>query len=352
MAEKRNNGIYRANFTYTDPRTGARKRCRQSLGTRDGREARKREKYLMVQLETMPTHEETKKSAAFSGFAAHWLNTHVRTNLKPTTYRSYEQILRVHLVPYFGDVDLREISVESVELYKSRKSSTHSAKTVNNHLGILGKLLVDAVKWEYADRNPAHEVQPLRLHPQDGFDFWEPEESSAFLEAVKEKRPEWHPFFLCALRTGMRLGELCALRWQDVDLDKGQIHVKRSYSHGTVTTPKSGRSRTLDMSTALKAALKEHKPRDPGELVFPYRKGGYLNRARIKSTFWTCIRAAAVKRIRLHDMRHTFASQLVMKGVPMRGVQQLLGHSTLEMTMKYAHLSPSATKTYVEVLDA
>ncbi len=352
MAEKRNNGIYRANFTYTDPRTGARKRCRQSLGTRDGREARKLEAHLRVELETMPTEEETKQDASFSGFAAYWLDLHVKVNLKPSTYRSYEQTLRVHLVPFFGDTNLREITVERVEAYKAAKSSTHSAKTVNNHLGILGKLFADAVKWEYADRNPAHEVQPLRLPPQDGFNFWEPEQSSAFLEAVKEKRPEWHPFFLCALHTGMRLGELCALRWQELDLDKGQIHVKRSRSHGVVTTPKSGRSRTIAMSSALKAALREHKPTEPGELVFPYRKGGYLDRAKIKSTFRTCIRAAGVPTIRLHDMRHTFASQLVMRGVPMRGVQQLLGHSTLEMTMRYAHLSTSATTSYVELLSA
>ena len=105
------------------------------------------------------------------------------------------------------------------------------------------------------------------------------------------------------------------------------------------------------MTPELMRALIAHRHIN-GELVFPWSDGSYLTNNRIKHPFWTCIKAAGVKKIRFHDLRHTFASQLVMKGVPMRVVQELLGHSTLQMTMRYAHLSPSAKTDAVAVLDA
>ncbi|MCB9684660.1 MAG: tyrosine-type recombinase/integrase [Alphaproteobacteria bacterium] len=85
--------------------------------------------------------------------------------------------------------------------------------------------------------------------------------------------------------------------------------------------------------------------------MFCDEQGGILNRNKVNHPFWTCISIAGVKKIRIHDLRHTFASQLVMKGVPIVAVQELLGHATLEMTMRYAHLAPGATAEYVKLLD-
>ncbi|MCB9684659.1 MAG: tyrosine-type recombinase/integrase [Alphaproteobacteria bacterium] len=116
---------------------------------------------------------------------------------------------------------------------------------MNNHLGILSKLFKKAIDWRYAEVNPVTGVGALKVPPQD-MDFWVPAQSNAFLDAARE-RDDWYPFFLCALRTGMRLGEILALRWDDVDFSIGTIFAQRSFSHGAMTTPKNGRSRHLPM---------------------------------------------------------------------------------------------------------
>ena len=351
MAEKRQHGVYRANFTYQDPRTGTHIRCRQSLGTRDGKEARKREAELRYLLEHPPKEDEErkKKLAAFSGFAKHWLELHVRTNCKPSYLRSTEQCVRVHLVRFFGDTDMREIGVELVESFKAAKSKVLAPKTVNNHLGVLGKMFSSAIAWGYAERNPVTAVKPMRLMPQE-IRFWEADQSEAFLAKVKVLRPDWFPFFLCALRTGMRMGELFAVRWQDVDMVQGVIRVTWNHTHGSLGSPKSGKGRVIAMSDELRAALRDHRHLN-GELVFPWTGGEYLTINRVKHPFRTCVRAAGIPLIRLHDLRHSFASQLVVKNVPIRVVQELLGHADIRMTMRYAHLSPAASATFVQVLD-
>ena len=352
MAEQRqDNGKYRANFTYRDPETGIQQRCRQSLGTRNRREAERREVELRLKLEQPPQEGKRKKRAAFSGFAKHWLDNYVAILCKPATLRSYKQALRVHLVPFFQDRELREISPEEVSLMVAKLHRGGSApKHINNIKGVLSSMFTKAIEWGYAEQNPARMVKALRYRKPD-VDFWESEQSEAFLAKVRELRPRWYPFFLCALRTGMRMGELVGLEWGDVDFVIGELHINKSYSHGHLTTPKSGRSRRVPMTPELIRALKAHRHVN-GELVFPWSDGSYLPNNRIKHPFWTCIKAAGVKKIRFHDLRHTFASQLVMKGAPMRVVQELLGHSTLQMTMRYAHLSPSAKTDAVAVLDA
>ena len=129
------------------------------------------------------------------------------------------------------------------------------------------------------------------------------------------------------------------------------IRITWNYTHGQLGTPKSGHGRVIPMSSALAAALQAHRHLR-GKLVFSKEDGSYLHRSRVKHPFWTCIQVAGVPKIRLHDLRHSFASQLVAKGIPLKGVQTLLGHADIRMTMRYAHLSPSETARYVEVLDA
>jgi len=105
------------------------------------------------------------------------------------------------------------------------------------------------------------------------------------------------------------------------------------------------------MTDELASALRGHRHLR-GELVFCATDGGYLDRNQIKHPFWTCTRAAGVPEIRIHDLRHTFASQLVIKGTPLKVVQEYLGHSDIRMTMRYAHLTPSTRREYIKVLDA
>lgn len=344
-------GTYRVDFTYQDPVTGQERRFRRMTGSKLKREAEELERRWRQEAETPPQPAEAKKNrAAFSGFAKYWLDTYASVNCKPSYCRSSEQIIRVHLVPYFGDRDLRDIGMELVEAYKAQKVKAKLApKTVNNHLGVLSIIFKKAVQWRYAEVNPVTGAGLLAV-PDEPMAFWVEEQSDAFLTEVQRHRPEWHAFFLCALRTGMRLGELLALTWGDVDFKVNEITVRRSWSHGKLTTPKNGKTRTLPMTPELALALKGHRHLK-GDLVFADADGHYLDRNRVKSRFWMGIRAAGVKEIRLHDLRHTFASQLVMAGVPLKAVQEYLGHATLEMTMRYAHLAPKEKEAWIARLD-
>jgi integrase len=348
---RRQNGVYMADFTYLDPLTKRERRFRRSAGTTVKKEAEALERAWRAEVETpTPPPSAVKNTAAFSGFALHWLTVHVAVNCKPSYYRSSEQALRVHLVPAFGDADLRSITVEAIEKFKAAEVKTGaSPKSINNRLGILGSMYTCAIKWRYAEVNPVHQVKPLRLPPGEML-FWTAEQSDAFLEAVRRVRPPWYTFFLAALRTGLRLGELLGLQWGDVDFVTSEIHVRRNWTHGALVTPKSGKGRRVPMSPELAHALRGYKHLN--NLVFCDKDGSYLDRNRVKHPFWSCIRAAGVREIRIHDLRHSFASQLVMRGVPLAAVKELLGHATIEMTMRYAHLSPGATQDYVGMLDS
>ncbi|MCB9759424.1 MAG: site-specific integrase [Alphaproteobacteria bacterium] len=346
-------------FEYIDPVTQQNKRYRKvAKGVKTKREAKILENELRIQLETPPPPaEEQEKDADFGAFAGHWLTTR-EVDWKPTARRGYEQILRVHLVPVFEGRSIRSISVEEVQQLKAKKLRRKgkkglSPKTVNNILGVLSSLFEDAVKWRYAAFNPVRSVKKCRPDVDaEDFKFWKVEESDAFLEAIHEGRPRWYPFFLTALRTGMRLGELAALRWEDVDFERDRIRVCRSYSHGHETSPKSGRSRTLPMTQQLALALREHKlATGGGERVFLSEEGELLDHNTVKHHFWFGTRAAGVKRIRFHDLRHSFASQLVIAGASIYKVQKLLGHQDVKTTMRYAHLSPEAQEDVVALLE-
>lgn len=355
--ENKGSTSWMIDFIYNHPVTGDKKRHRQAAPKEVTlkRDALALERALHDKLTTPPPKpEDVKKDAPFADFAGHWKDTR-RGDWKPTAYRGYEQILRVHLVPAFKAKTIRSITVEDIQRYKSDKAakSDLSPKTVNNHLGVLGAMFEDAVKWRYADHNPARQVKPCRVDRLDeDFSFWTAEESERFLTAIQELRPRWFPFFLTALRTGLRVGELAALRWAEVDLTSKKVHVRRSYSHKEETTPKSGKGRSVPMSPGLYTVLAEHKLAcGTQERVFLSDEGLVLDSNRVKHPFWRGIAAAGVRRIRIHDLRHSFASQLVIAGESLYAVQRLLGHSTAEMTSRYAHLSPEAQASAVRSLD-
>ena len=153
-----------------------------------------------------------------------------------------------------------------------------------------------------------------------------------------------------ALRTGLRYGELSELRWTDVDLKNGRLMVRRSYSHGHVTTPKSGRQREIPLSDQTVTFLKKHRHLK-SDLVFCKDDGERHIHRRRDVALKRCCRYAGLRKIGWHTLRHTFASHLAMKGVSLKSIQELLGHATMEMTMRYAHLSPEVNKTAMATLD-
>ena len=348
MLIRKQNGKWYIDFYYIDPQTLKTQRCRRSTGLKATRNYRQAALDLAIQAKSVLSQskqavkekqpEESVKQVPFSGFTKLFYDNHAVPTVKPTTRRVYEQMIRVHLHPYFGDSDMRDIEVEMVECYRARMLKTHSAKTVNNQLSLLSTIFKKAIQWGYCEQNP---VQGTMVKvPENEMMFWESYEIETFLREVKKRYPDWSAFFTTALFTGMRLGELIALRWRDISFDRAQIVISRSHSHGVLTSTKSGKGRALPLHPRLMEALKEHRHLK-GELVFCNEKGDYLTRDIVKGPFGRCIQSAHLPRIRIHDMRHSFASQAVIKGIPLPQVQQWLGHADIRTTMRYSHLAPA-----------
>ncbi|MBE7485945.1 MAG: site-specific integrase [Polyangiaceae bacterium] len=287
---------------------------------------------------------ESVESPTLREFAERFLGTYAVTNNKPSEVESKRMILRVHLVPELGELRLDRIGPPEIEVYKAKKVNAKlSRKTINNHLTVLRKLLATAVEWRELAVLPA--IKWMKPPPPD-FDFLTFEDADRLIAAAD---PGWRTMILVACRTGLRLGELLALRWVDVDVDSGRLVVRRAVSRGVVGTPKNGRTREVGLSKQAAGALREHPRRGP--LVFSATGGSMLTKGATKWPLWSAAKAAGIRRIGWHVLRHTFASHLVMRGAPIKTVQELMGHSTIEMTMRYAHLSPDARREAVELLD-
>jgi integrase len=293
-----------------------------------------------------PPPAPPKEVPTFAKFAEEFMATYSEANNKPSEVQSKRTILRCHLLAAFGEKKLDVIQQREIEAYKSAKLKAGLApKSVNNHLTILRRILSLAAEWGVLTHTPP--VKWLKC-PEPEFDFLD------FDEAVRLEKGaagEWAVMITVGLTTGLRQGELLALRWEDVDLVRGRLLVRRAVARGVIGTPKSGKSREIPLNEKALAALKRQRHLR-GELVFCDDAGKMLRKGSCKWPLWSACKRAGLRRIGWHVLRHTFASHLVMRRAPLKAVQELLGHSTIEMTMRYSHLSPDVRKDAVRLLDA
>jgi integrase len=304
--------------------------------------------------EVTQTPPPPKEAPKVSDFVQTYLDAS-RLHNKPSSIASKDAALRNHIVPAIGHLRLDQVTyavIEDLKLELARKRArnggeseeTLSPKSINNYLTILRRMLVIARKRGLIATVP--ELDWLKVPPQE-FDFLDFEEAKRLLAAVDE---DWRTMVLVALRTGMRMGELIALRWQDVDLVAGKITVRMNAVKGKIGTPKSGKAREIPLSNETVAALKAHRHLR-GALVFCTIDGTMLKYTELRHPLWRACRKAGLRPVQWHTLRHTFASHLVMRGVPLKAVQELLGHSTIQMTMRYAHLAPEVARDAVNLLD-
>ena len=345
MIRKRDNGYWYTDFVLSDG-----SRVRRSLGKRvaSEREANRAARRLFKEMEQalLDNRSGAQPRVAFSGLAAHWLDEHCGVTGRPSTLRRNESMIRVHLVPIFGHREVSEITRGDVEqaLAKWARSAHPTSgrplapKTVNDHLALLSTILQKAVDLGYLASNPARGIKKLPLPvPKDT--WLRAEEVLVFLSTSREREPDWHPLIFTGFHTGMRLGELIALRWECIDFSTEQIEVRSSRTRGVTTAPKGKKRRFVQMSKELAAFLRE-LPRSPGGLVFVHPDGRQITRDMIKRPFERLCKAAGVPRITPHDMRHSYASMLVSWGAPLNVVQMLLGHVDIKTTLRYAHCAP------------
>jgi len=346
-------GIWYADFGWSDPLTQRRRRFRRSTGVREGESWTRAERIAAAWKRSLEQPiDPSQRWAAFSGFADHWMKVHVVPSCTAATCRSYETILRVHLVPWFGDRELRSIELHDLERFVAQKLETLAVKTVRNHLGVLSSMFSSAKRWRFVERDITEELVWPRA-PEPELAFWDRWETARFLEVCKQVEPGLHPLAFTSLRTGLRRGEIIGLQAWDVQLRQAQFHVRRSVVRGVEGPPKSKASRVVPMGPGLQSFMETRlQGREGEDLVFPGPSGGWWTPSQIRKPFGRAIAAAGVPRIRWHDLRHSYASQLVIEGVPLAVVQQLLGHSDIRTTLRYAHLRPSTLAQHVAVLDA
>jgi integrase len=281
----------------------------------------------------------------FAEFSSQWFETYVRTNNKPSTQDARQQVLRKHLVPAFGNLSLSAIDVAMVERYKREKLAKGlSAKSINHHLGALSRCLHDAVEWGLLVAVP--KLKMLR-EPPSQFDFLSHEEANLLIAAMTIG--PWRTMVVLALNTGLRIGELFGLQWKDVDLAARQLVVRRSIVRGIVGSTKNNRERQIPLSAAAAVALAA-MPRD-NQLVFHDKNGNPLIYVTARYHIAQACTRAGLRYVHWHVLRHTFASWLVADSVPLPVVQGLLGHSNIEMTMRYSHMAPSSFRSAIDVLE-
>ncbi len=230
------------------------------------------------------------------------------------------------LLKVFGGIELKDITPVYIEQYKQALSAKSKPATVNRQLALLKHMLTKAVDWGYLKENPSRSVKLLK-EPPGRIRFLSLEERRLLLDECEGILKD---IVLTALETGMRNGEIQNLFWSDVDLERRTI---------TVIRTKNNESRILPISNRLLPSLEQLYIQRQGIRVFSKQDGTPYGNWR--KAYEQALKRTGIKDFRFHDLRHTFASYLVMAGVDIRTVQVLMGHKTIQMTMRYSHLSQS-----------
>ncbi len=290
--------------------------------------------------------QETPRMADFEKDFLEW----AATNNSASELRAKGLHMKNHLLPFFGKTKLDAIGRTQVEAFKAHQLRKGlSGKTINNHLAILSKLLGEAQERGIIATVPKITWME-RTKPE--IDFLSHEEFRALIDNAEPGR--WRTMVGLILNTGLRIGEACALKWENVDLTSKRLRVTSAVLRGVIGTPKNGKARDIPLNDEAIALLHEMPKRVGSPWVFPNQDGGFIRQTHLRSFYAAfrrqCTRAGISRRIGWHTLRHTFASHLVMAGVPLKAVQELLGHGTIEMTMRYAHLSPNTKRDAVQAL--
>jgi integrase len=319
----------------------------------------------------------TESSAlTFEQYSQRWLKQHAEVALKQSTIDSYSQLLRLNVLPRFGQLQVTAIQRDQVKEFLSDWSARGelSRNTLRLMLCTLRVILNHAVEDGIIDHNPAEKLGRFTktARPVHQAEALTRAETEAFLASVRVLCPEFHPLFLMALRAGLRKGELIALKWGDIQFgdnaeDRNRyVLVQRNYSHGKFTTPKSKKSRRVDLSRELRTALWElwdkrmldafvnGKAGVGDDLVFPSSTGTVLDPDNlVHYRFQPCLEHAGLRRFRFHDLRHTYGSLLIQDGAPLAYVKEQMGHSSIQITVDtYGHLIPGADIAWVDRLDS
>ena len=297
-----------------------------------------------------------------------WLEEVARPRVRASTFKSYREIVEGHLVPELGRIPLAKLTPADVQAFLNGRSAKNlSPRRVQYIHAVLRRALVTAERWGLVSRNVARLVDPPRATRHEITPLT-PEQARQLIDAAIDDRHR--ALWITALGTGLRQGELLALRWEDVDLMAGRLWVRHTLANvaGTLTLlePKTDRSRRLVvLPEAVRAALQAHRTRqkmdrlvagsrwtDSGH-VFATMLGRPHHAATISRAFEHALARAELPHTRFHDLRHSAATFLLSQGFGLEDVKNLLGHSTIVLTSNtYGHVLEQRQHEMARGMDA
>jgi integrase len=351
------------------------RRKSKCVGSREAAEQVRRQveaKLALGDLSILNTAED--KKPTFNTYADGWLKDYARIECKTSTADGYEGVLEQYLRPRFGKKLLSEIRRDDIKvLINDLISKDLSRNTIRNALCVIRGLFNYAIEEGLVESNPAARLGRFTRSaktPQSKGTALTTAEVKQFLKAAEEICPAYYPLFLMAVRAGLRRGELVAVQWGDVQLGGDRdsqrfIVVQHNYVRREHTTTKSKKSRRVDLSRGLRRVLLELRDQRlleayqkgkndiSGELVFRSPEGTILDPDNLyHRIFLPVLAKAGIRRIRLHDLRHTFGSLLLQNGASIVYVKEQMGHSSIQVTVDtYGHLIPGANVCFVDRRD-
>ncbi len=243
------------------------------------------------------------------------------------------------LIEVFGNLNVKDLNTRIIEQWQSERMKRNKPSTVNRILATLKHMINKGVQWNMANEAVLKQVRNVKLLEENNkrLRFLTVEECQRLIDC---SAPHLKPIVTVALHTGARKSEILGLKWEQVDLTHGFI---------LLDTTKNGERREIPIDSTLIEMFSEMPHSIESIYVFTDRDGNPYKS--VKKSFSTALRKAGIRDFRLHDCRHTYASQMVMNGVDLTTVKDLLGHKSLTMTMRYAHLSPRHKRKAVNILD-
>jgi len=311
-------------------------------------------------------------------YVVQWEANYPTTGNKPTTLKTYHHRLQKRILPAFGEQPVVAITRPQIKTWVAALLREGlDFDTTKGYLLTLSGVLTEAVEDTIIAVNPALHAGKLLKRPktvEEGdtdLDIFTPEEEQTLLQtARKADDPILYPMVLTFFRTGMRVGEVLGLHRADVNISARSITIKRNWTKWHLTTPKNGKSRTVDLSHGLAAALTDWIAYQDLEaaaaghpspvILFPGNLGGtrqvpsYMAENWLRSKVWfPLLTKAGVRRLNLHATRHTFVSRLIANGENLKYIAEQVGHSSIRVTADiYGHLIPGGNKQAVDRLDA
>ena len=300
-------------------------------------------------------------------YLAGWLRD-IEGTIKQRTLENYEYVVRKHIVPALGQVKLKALKPDRVRrLYRDKLDGGLSNRTVQLIHTVLRKALQQAVLDEILPRNVCQAVRAPRRVKKEIRPLT-PEQVRTLFQVARGDRFE--ALYVLAVAAGLRRGELLGLRWEDVDLERGTLQVRRQLTRTKAglafTSPKRGKSRSVRLTQSAIKALRSHRKRQLEEklrlpglwqdfgLVFPTRVGTPMDADNLVSrSFEPLLKRAGLPRVRFHDLRHTFATVLLSRGTHPKVVQEMLGHANISQTMDtYSHVLPDMQDGAISAMES